>query len=287
MTGFGKANFESSDVLIDVSVKAVNGRYLEIKIHGPKIYNALESEIRKKISPFVKRGTLDIYVNRRSLGATDPIVFNEKLAKKWLGGFSKMAMNLGLEKPKQAEILLQVPELIKVEESQKISAKEKAALLKVIADAVSRCAKVRFSEGKSLKSDLNHHIDSLSKRLSKMKKMRSIVANDLAKKYEQKLEKLNIPGEVEPQRLAQEVVILIDKTDITEELQRLDAHLEAIKKLFGSTESIGKKLDFYAQELLREVNTIGSKCTHAELTGLVVDCKGFIEKYREQVQNVE
>lgn len=287
MTGFGKASFESSDFLIDVSVKAVNGRYLEIKIHGPKIYYALESEIRKKISPLVKRGTFDVYISRRSLSGGDPIIFNKKLALKWLKGFSEMSESLGLEKPSQAEILLQVPELIRVEESVKVSPKEKMELLKTIQEAVTRCAKVRESEGKNLKKDIGGYIDSLAKKVKSMEQMRARISKDLAKKYQQRLEKLGVPGEVEPQRLAQEVVIQIDKSDIDEELQRLDSHLKAIKKLMGSNESIGKKLDFYAQELLREVNTVGSKCTRADLTGLVVDSKGLIERYREQVQNVE
>lgn len=98
---------------------------------------------------------------------------------------------------------------------------------------------------------------------------------------------MGFPGEIDEQRLAQEVVIYIDKSDISEEIQRLGAHIEAIKKLLNQPGSIGKKLDFYAQELLREVNTIGSKSSNAGLTQVVVDAKAIVEKYREQVQNVE
>lgn len=287
MTGYGKAASQSPDFLIDVAVKAVNGRYLEIKFHGPKVYHGLEAEIRKKISAVVKRGTFDIYINRRVFNGSENILFNKALAKKWLKGFNEMAKSLNLEPDTRAEILFQVPELMKVEENHTVSAKEKKALFTTLDEAVKSCASVRASEGKTLKKDVSGHIKSLSGCVAKIKKLRGKINKELVKKFETRLEKLDFPGEIDEQRIAQEVVMQVDKTDINEEVSRLEAHFEAINQLISTEGSIGKKLDFYAQELLREVNTIGSKASHSQLTQLVVECKGYIEKYREQVQNVE
>ncbi len=288
MTGFGKSGSQPKDFLLDVSVKAVNGRYLEVKIHGPKIYGSLESEIRKLMSSYFKRGTIDVYISRKVFNGSEKLIFNTKLARKWLDGFSVMARELGLEPPQKAEVLFQGPDLIKVEESQTVSSKEKAELFATLQAAADACAKMRSKEGVTLKKDIEKYLSALKKICVQVKKLRKKTSEDLQKKYYQKLEKMNFPGEIDANRLAQEVVILIDKSDISEEVQRLEAHLQALKVLVNEkSESIGKKMDFYAQELLREVNTVGSKSSTSELTQLVVEAKGTIEKYREQVQNVE
>jgi len=287
MTGFGKSTTQSPDFLLDITVRAVNGRFLEIKFHGPKLYNVLEAEIRKKVSKTIKRGTLDIFVNRKVFNGSEKILFNKKLAKKWLSGFNDMAKELKLEQATHSEILLNVPEIIKVEEASVVSPKEKTALLKTITEAVAFCAKVRTVEGKTLKVDIEGHLSGLSKQLNLVKKLREKTKKELTKKYQKRLDSFEFPGELDEQRIAQEIVIQVDKSDISEEVQRLDAHITAILKLVKSDGSIGKKLDFYAQELLREVNTIGSKSTSSDLTQVVVEAKGLIERYREQVQNVE
>ena len=287
MTGFGKATSQSPDFLLDITVKAVNGRFLEIKFHGPKLYNVLESEMRKKVSKHMKRGTVDLYFNRKAFNGSEKIIFNQKLAKKWLIGFNAMAKDLKLEPPESSEVLLSVPELIKVEEASVISAKEKSALLKALEQALTSCAQVRSTEGTTLKTDLNKHLKALSSQVQMVKKLRDKTKKELVTKYKKKLESYDLNAELDEQRVAQEIVIQVDKSDISEEVQRLEAHIKAIQSLLSSSGSIGKKLDFYAQELLREVNTIGSKSTSSQLTAVVVEAKGLIEKYREQVQNVE
>lgn len=287
MTGFGKATSQSPDFLLDVTVRAVNGRFLEIKFHGPKLYNILESEMRKRVAKYMKRGTVDIYLNRKVFNGSEKVLFNTKLAKKWLSGFNAMATELKLSKAESSEVLLSVPELIKVEEANVVSGKEKTALMKSLEEALSSCAKVRATEGASLKKDIQGHLKFLSDQVQKVKKLREKTRKDLQEKYKKKLESYEVPGDFDEQRIAQEIVIQVDKSDISEEIQRLEAHIKAITSLVGATGTIGKKLDFYAQELLREVNTVGSKSTSSDLTGVVVEAKGLIEKYREQVQNVE
>lgn len=287
MTGFGKAEEISKALALDVTVRSVNGRFLEVKIFGPKIYNSLEIEVRKRVAQKLKRGTVEVYLNRKSLAGTEKVNFNEKLAEQWLKGFNQIAKKMKMDKVTDPSLLLNIPDFVKVEESRKVAAKERVQLFKVIDKAVEGCLKVRASEGKGLQKDLQGHIKALEKNVEKVTKLRDQTVKDLGKKYQQRLEKLSLPGDLDEQRLAQEIVIQVDKSDISEEIQRLTAHFKAVKALIEQKGPIGKKMDFYAQELLREVNTIGSKSTSSELTQVVVDCKGLVEKYREQVQNVE
>lgn len=287
MTGFGKSALHSNDYLIDVSIRSVNGRFLEVKIHGPTAYKGLDSEIRKRVGQVVRRGTIDIYLNRKVLKGSEKIHFNKKLAKKWLSGFNGMAKDLGLEPAQQANILLSVPELVNVEDDSNVSPAEKKMLLSAIEKAISACDQLRATEGKGLMKDIESHLKKLGQQVSKIRKLREQTRKDLQKRYNKKLQAYDFPGELDEQRVAQEIVIQLDKSDISEEVQRLDAHLKALSALVKTQGSIGKKMDFYAQELLREVNTIGSKSTSSQLTQEVVEAKGLIEKYREQVQNVE
>ncbi len=287
MTGFGKASSHSNDYHLDVTVRAVNGRFFEVKFHGPTIYKGLETEIRKKVSQQMQRGTIDIYFNRKVLKGSETVLFNKKLAKKWLNGFSAMAKDLGLKPPQDAQVLLSIPDLVSVDEAGNIGSSEKNILNATLDKALIACDKVRSVEGKGLKKDIQGHLKNLGQQVSKIKKLREQTKKDLQKRYQKKLEGYELPGEIDEQRVAQEIVIQVDKSDISEEIQRLEAHIKAIGKLVQTTGAIGKKMDFYAQELLREVNTIGSKSTSSELTQEVVEAKGLIEKYREQVQNVE
>lgn len=286
MTGFGKADSQAADLSLDVTIKTVNGRFLEIKIHSPKIYSSLEIEIRKKLATIFKRGTVDVYINRKSLSGSEQVTFNKKLAKNWLKGFNQLAADLKLDSVADPRILLSIPDFVKVED-QTLSLKESKTLFKTLGMASEKCRMVRGKEGLGLLKDIRAHLSQLSKRLGQMKKLRARTLKDLEQKYKDRLEKLELDGHLDEQRLAQEVVVQIDKTDINEEIQRLGSHLDALDSLLVQKGSIGKKLDFYGQELLREINTIGSKSTSSELTQHVVEAKSLIEKYREQVQNVE
>lgn len=287
MTGFGKADVQTSSFALDVTVRSVNGRFLEVKIHAPKIYSPLEIEIRKRVAKTMKRGTVEIYINRKAFSGAESVSFNPKLAKKWLSGFNEVAEKLKLEPVSDSRVLLNIPEFVKVEEVSTLSTKEKAVLFKTLDQSVKLCSTVKSHEGEGLKKDLASHLKALEKQLTQVKKLRDRTLKDLSKKYRTRLDKLGVTGEVDEQRLAQEIVIQVDKSDISEEIQRLQAHLKAVGELITQKGSIGKKLDFYAQELLREINTIGSKSTSSELTQVIVESKGLVEKYREQVQNVE
>lgn len=287
MTGFGKATVENKNFSLDVMIKTVNGRFLDIKIHSPKVYSFIEIEIRKQVSQKIWRGHVEIYINRKSFQSPNKVHFNQPLAQKWMDGFNQVSSKLKLAKLTDPSVLLQVPDFFNVDDNLSVSPKEKQALLQSLNKSLEACLQLRKKEGQSLHKDLSSHIKALDSQLSQIKKLRTEVIKELSVKFEKRLEKLNSEVEWDEQRLAQEVAFQLDKTDISEEIQRLETHVKAIKQLIKMSEPIGKKLDFYAQELLREVNTIGSKSHNAKLTQVVVECKSIIEKYREQVQNIE
>ena len=288
MTGFGKSNHQSKSLILEVSIKTVNGRYLEPRLHCPRIYQPLEPDIRKQISKFFLRGTVDVYINRRSLQGDESVYFNHQLAKTWLEEFSVLNRKLKLNWEPKAEMLLGVPDIYKAEESNQIQKGEKKHLLSALASACKACQELRHAEGLNLNKAIQGYLKNLISLVAKISKKKKLINKNFSEKFDQKIQRLSQKTDIDPQRLAQELVLFQERSDVSEEIARLESHLEMIQKLTGvKSQSIGKKLDFFAQELLREVNTIGSKSSDAGLTQLVVEAKGIIEKYREQVQNIE
>ena len=287
MTGFGKAHRESREVAIDVTLKSVNGRFLEVRFHGPRLYSTLEMEIKKRVSHKLSRGTVDLSIVRRPLVSREKVTFNQNLAKKWLDGFNLSAKKLGLETLKDPRLLLQIPDFFRVEEPDTINPGERKLLFHALEQALEKLDQTRRSEGAALKKGIQSDLKDLKSEVSAIKKMSKKIRPELEARCLERIHKIENLPDVDPQRLLLEIAIQVDKCDIGEEIIRLETHIGAINSLIGETSLHGKRLDFYAQELLREVNTIGSKSTSASLTKRVIQAKSCIEKYREQVQNLE
>lgn len=293
MTGYGQADIKDKSVSLTVSFKTVNGRFLDLKTHIPREYAAFESELKKKISQTLLRGTVDIYILRKSIDETQKyeLVVKDSMAKMWVQEYKKLAKKFEKDSLVDTEVDLQDividQRLISFQEKQQVSAKEKKLLMQAVEKALKACEKERQREGLSLKKDISGKLKQLASLSVKMKKLREQANAGLRKKLENKWKNLDVPQEIDEARLAQEVIIQVDKSDISEELTRLAEHISHMQKLLGKTGLLGKKLDFYTQELLREVNTVGSKCSLASLTELVVDAKALVEQIREQVQNIQ
>ena len=298
MTGFGRAGKKSGKKAseIEVSVKSVNGRYLEIRMHAPRELAGLESEFKAALGEVFSRGTLDVYVNRDRHASSPEVEVNTALAKKWLEGYRELGRTLKLESSASLELLTRIPEVLRVQEEHGLSEAESREAIKALKQAAEACDKERQREGKALQATLSSLCSNLDQLVVKMESMRADANAELERRYRDRLrvyvereglQNLGFKENVDGQRIAQEIVIQLDRADISEELARLKEHLKAYRSLLTSSEPQGKKLDFYAQELLREVNTIGSKSQIAKLTALVVDAKTVVEKIREQVQNVE
>lgn len=293
MTGFGVFRSQNNETAIEVSVRAVNGRYLETRFHLPRVFFPFESEMKKKLSSLVLRGTVDIYVSRKVKAqvGNSKISVNLKLAHEYMKALRKLSADLQIKDHIRLEQISKQPDVIHIEEEDSVPPQELALLRKTFEAALKKFDSERVREGVALKKDLLKNLKDLQKHVYKISKLRDEANKTLTERFESKV-KSRLPKEVagqvmDPQRISQEIVIQLEKADINEEIIRLTEHLKNFEKLVENAVVEGKKLDFYTQELLREVNTIGSKSQVAGITEAVVEAKTLIERIREQVQNVE
>lgn len=288
MTGFGTHLQKSPDFEVQVTIKSINGRFLDVKPHLPRAYQAVESQVKQLAKQTFARGTIDIYIHRRVLKTTQgDVSLNLGAAEQWKKHYEKLGKHFGLENNLSLNELAALPDVFTISEQQSISEKEKKVLLSGLDAAIKKAQAERAREGKALKQEVDKQLSRLSGLLKEIRIEAKLIRPRLEEKLKKRLKALVSDEEIEAQRLAQEVAILVDKADVSEEIVRLEEHLKRFKQLAKSKESIGKKLDFYCQELLREFNTIGSKSSFAELTAKVLDAKSGVESLREQVQNIE
>jgi len=288
MTGYGSHLEKANEFELSVTIKSVNGRFLDVKPHMPRIYQSLESELKKRVKQTYKRGTVDVYVHRRVLEDTQSeIVFNQGAAKKWMKMYQDLSKALKLESEIRTQDIAGLPEVFSLIDQQTVSEKEKQALNSALDSAIRHADSERQREGKALLAELMGYIESLGQLLLKIKKHSEAMKSRIEEKLKLRMSAIIDDDQIDPQRQAQEVTLLVDKADVAEEISRLDEHLKSMSEFVQSQGPIGKKLDFYCQELLREFNTIGSKSVFAELTADVLDAKSDVESLREQVQNVE
>lgn len=289
MTGFGLAQTLNSDIEIDVSIKTLNSRFLECNFKLPVLYQAYEAQLKGLLQKQIHRGRVDIVIRRKTGESIKPYraVVQVEMAREWLEGYRKLGKELKLLAEPSLDMLSRLQDVIRVEELQELLPKEEKILIQVFQEAIKLCDQEREREGRALEANLNSLVGELLKIHSKLKKLKSTLVKSLQKKYQEKIKKIEAKIDASDPRFLQEVAILLDKSDISEELSRLEEHLKNFKRMLKSTDILGKKLEFYTQELLREVNTIGSKSQDLGLTELVVEAKAVIEKIREQVQNIE
>jgi len=289
MTGFGRASLSAEGVTIEVSIKSVNGRYLEIRPHLPKKYYAFENEIIKTLKANFQRGTCDVYIQRAGSDESEDVDFQFKtaVAKKWLAQFRKSLKELKVPDNLTAQDLLHIPDFVQAQEATQPSAREKAALLRVVKQSLAQCIAEREREGEFLRKTCLSHVSSLANTVKELQNLRHEYVEGAQPRLSDRLKKLLGDVQADPHRLVQEVAHLIERTDIEEEIHRLQEHVGHVTKLLNQPDTGGKKLDFYAQELIREINTIGSKSQSAKITETVVKAKNIIEQLREQIQNIE
>lgn len=276
---------------LDISLKSVNGRYLEIRFHLPREYAALENEFKSIIASVMTRGTVDVYVNRSRSNRGAEIKVDTALARHWLESYRKLGRELKVKGEPDLEMLSRIPEIFEVDHHSDLNESEIKLAKRLLEEAVEACDRERSREGQALENELSGLCARLEKLAEQADALKTEAQTELERRLRDRLQenltKRGFEGRVDDQRVAQEVVMYLDRADISEELTRLREHLKAYRQLLKNKDPQGKKLDFYAQELLREVNAIGSKSHITKLTSLVVEAKTVVEKIREQVQNVE
>ena len=292
MTGFGRAaGALSARYFVAVTAKSVNHRFLETSVRLPEYLWEAESLIRAIASETFSRGKLDSSVRVQRTGQPEYNVrINAQLANAVVPRLKSIAEELGLGTTFSGSDLLRVPDLLQVEAvDAEITDEERDVLAALVREAFAQMLAMRAREGESLHADITArlaHIRALQQRVSEH---REEIRAELLASYQQRVREIASAAgvEVDHDRIAQEVVLMVEKGDIAEELTRLSHHVDQIEKAVGRKEPAGKKLDFLSQEMLREVNTMGSKSRSAALRSVVVELKTEVERVREQVQNVE
>ena len=288
MTGYGKGIAENSDARVTIEMKSVNHRYLDLNIKLPKKLNFLESTIRNKISESVFRGKVDVYItlNEHS-DACYQVSINDAIAQKYYDSISAMADKLGIDNDMKASSISRLPDVIELEEMEADEDSLKALVLEALDACVAQFVDSRIAEGNRLESDLIAKMDEMLVLVDRLEVRSPQIIEEYRARLKTKVSELLEDTHIDEARVAQEVVIYADKICIDEEMVRLKSHVSETRGVFDLDKEVGRKLDFLAQELNREANTILSKSTDVEIADIGITLKTLIEKVREQIQNIE
>ncbi len=294
MTGFGLAKVANKNIELEIHLKAYNGRFLSINLQSlPKEYQLFEKEITQKIKECIQRGTLNIYITCElpPQSALIEVTTHPTLVRKWAETYQQISRILSL--PEGNKLTLDISSFQHlITQKLAIRPNEKKLFLATFNKALLALDIERKREGKALLKELKALISLLSKSIKSIEILEKQTPKSLQKRLKDKLKSMSLSYESDPKRWTAEMFSQINKYDITEEVVRLKEHINAFQKelispLKTGKEVKGKKLDFYTQEMFREVNTIAMKSSHIKTCRLVVESKSLIEKIKEQVQNIE
>ncbi len=287
MTGFGAAAAAIAGGRLTIELRSVNQRFLDVRVTAPREYAPWEAMCREIVGKQVARGRVEVYVSRNApaRGRTR-VVLNVEAARDYATAWRKVAAELGIKGDLDLG-LLRGAEIFETIETPRDLHKEFPVAARVLARALSTLDQARRREGRNLQRDMLQRVTRLIAIERTIRAHAAAVAGELQTKVNDRLQGLLKSSTVDPARVAQEVAYLAERSDVTEELVRLRSHLDELRKLLGAGGAVGKQIEFLLQETHREVNTIGSKVNQLEITRLVVEAKGEVERLREQVQNVE
>ena len=285
MTGFGRATVASDGREITIELKSVNHRYLDLAFRMPRHIGFIEDVLRQLLSEQLSRGHVDIYVNYRMDART--VVIDEALMGAYLTAARKAAAQYELKDDISLSTAMRFPDVTDVIEAEEDRDAVAALAREAALRAVTALKRMRAGEGERLCNDLLNRVTTVESIAAKIDTRAPLVVEEYRTKLSERIESMLGGVEVDRTRLATEVALFADKASINEELVRLASHVTEMRKVLGSDEAAGRRLDFVVQEMNREFNTIGSKANDAEITNLVIAGKGEIEKIREQVQNIE
>lgn len=280
MTGFGKSEAEYEQKKILIEIRTLNSKNIDLNFRTPHSYRDLESDLRKKVHQELIRGKIDVYVFVDYTGVDHATTLNKSVIQGYLNQLQEIQAADPLEHLKMA---IRMPDVLKTEK-EAIDDKEKKAVLMLLENCLKKVQKHRADEGAALEKDFNLRLTNLQQLLDQVK----AIDPDRTKRVNEKLRLAlaQLAIEIDKNRMEQELIYYLEKYDITEEKVRLKNHIAYFKEIMDQQQSNGKKLGFIAQEMGREINTIGSKANHAELQKIVVQMKDELEKIKEQLLNV-
>jgi uncharacterized protein (TIGR00255 family) len=288
MTGYGKGDAVSEQGSFTVEIRSVNHRYGEVTVRMPRALFSQENEIKRQVSTVLKRGKIDVTVLWEETSGVDSIPqVNWELALGYCETFRQLSGELGLPGEVPLALILAQKGVLRDSGTTIDETGLLPQLTRAVRSAVTAIDSMRTREGEALASDLLARRRQVADWVDRIRERTPLMVVEYQQKLSARLELLLGDVELDPARLAQEVALLADRCDITEELVRLASHFVQFDEAMGLKEPVGRKLDFLMQEMNREVNTIGSKASDAAIASLVIQAKAEMEKMREQVQNVE
>ena len=289
MTGFGRYENVTDAYKISVEMKAVNHRYLDLSIKMPKKFNYFEASIRTLLKKYIQRGKVDLFITYEDYTEGNLCLkYNRELAAEYMAAFGQMAQQFKIPDDITVSTLARCPEVLTMEQAPEDEEHLWKVLSEGIQAAAERFVKTRLTEGENLKEDLLKKLDYMAGLVDFIEARSPVLLEEYRRKLTEKVTELLNGAAVEESRIVTEVTIYADKICTDEEVVRLKSHVEHMKESLISDENgIGRKLDFIAQEMNREANTILSKANDLEISNLGIELKTEIEKIREQIQNIE
>ena len=289
MTGYGRGDVRSESGTISIEMRSVNNRYLDVQVKLPRILNPLETRVRKSVQEGISRGRVDVFIARSGADAS-PFRFtvDHQRAQQYLDALSELKERYSLPGEADLALMSALPDIIGKEEITEDLEGLWEWLSGGLGQAVGALRSMREQEGVALARDISSRLDTLESLIGMVRERAPMTVEQARKRMVDALEKM-LKDPPDPVRIAQEIAILAERTDVTEEITRLGSHIGQFRAMMqgSGAEPVGRKLDFLIQEMGREVNTIASKALDAETSLQVVNMKAELEKIREQVQNIE
>jgi uncharacterized protein (TIGR00255 family) len=288
MTGFGSADFlTAAGVEIHIDIASYNKKQLDIRVSLPNELASHETDLRKTISSRVSRGTLNLKLEVYSSGVNSNSVFeiDKKLASAYVKSAKKLQNRLQLSGEIDVNEVLKVPGII--QETQPINLVSDKDLDITLNIALDKLLKMRKEEGSELKKDVESRLKTLTELLEKIEPLTRTIPEIQKDRLLKNLKNAGLSITIDDERVLKEIVIFTDRSDVSEEITRINSHFVQFRKLIRSKEPVGRSMEFLIQELQREINTLGTKAANSEISPLIVKFKTELEKIREQVQNVE
>lgn len=289
MTGYSKLNFEDEKFAINLELKSVNNKNLNLKIKLPYNLNFLENAIRTEVASKISRGSLDLKIefeDKRELG--EIFDYDRSLSSAYMKILKEMENDFDEKFTNKMDILVRNLNVIKKNDFEIDENEYSKFILEKIQELLVGFIKTKEDEGNRLKAYFMERIEVLESKVEEIKKFKDTVVSNYKAKLLERLEKIKEEVEFKEEDILKEILLFTDKSDISEEISRLDSHLTQLKLEMNSSEiAIGKKIDFILQEIFRELNTTGVKCNLYDISKLVVESKNELEKIREQAMNIE
>lgn len=290
MTGFGRGEFNNQAFDVTLEIKSVNNRYCDIIIKMPKKLNVFEDRIKNRIKTKLSRGRIDVYINLEEKAYDNyEVLPNFEILDKYVKVYKEIQTRYGIKEELSLSMLTRIQEGIDVSYLERGEEDYWNAIEPALDIALERIEAMRSLEGLQLKNDILSKLTNIKNTLSKIEVYAPRIVENYRIKTRERIADLllDMNADLDEMRLANEIAMYADKTNVNEEIVRIYSHLDQIDCILSATEPVGRKLDFLVQELNREINTIGSKSPDIDVSNLVIDLKSDIEQIREQIQNIE